>query len=188
MADSITAHRAPPRVHQDADDALADRLGALLGALSEAYDQLDALADARRRAVTTADLAALGAAVREENEIVQRVATLDAERASIVRDLAQRSPAESALDPSSTTLTALAHRLAEPARGALLDGARRLRALIERVQRKNTASRQAVERLALHMRGLLAAAESLHSHTGAYHRSGAVRPGATVVSALDCTT
>lgn len=165
-------------------DSTADRLDALLIELTSAYDRLDEIADARQRAISSADLAALSNTVRDENEIIQRVAQLDAERASIVRDLAQ----EPRLDPATTTLSQLAHRVADPARDALLDGARRLRTLIEKVQMKNAATRMAAEKLARHMQGLLRTAEGWHSHSGAYGRSGAVRAGAAVVTALDCTT
>ncbi|RMH23648.1 MAG: flagellar protein FlgN [Planctomycetota bacterium] len=188
MPETARVHIQERVGRQPAPSPDADRLDTLLRDLAAAYERLDALADARRSAVAGADLAALARVVREENEVVQRVASLDTERESIVREMAQGPPTDDAPEPDGVTLSMLADRLAEPARGATLDAARRLRALIERVRLKNAASRRAVERLALHMRGVLAAAESVHSHTGAYGPRGAVRPGGAVVSALDCTT
>lgn len=177
MADIATNQAA-------AHAGLPERLDALIQQLSAAYEALDELADARRRAVTSADLGALGSCVQRENEQVQRIAALDRERESIVRLAAQ----ESRFDPATTTITQLAGALPEPWRSDLLDAALRLRALIDRVQRKNESSRVAAEKLARHMQGLMLDAERRHSHAGVYGRGGAVRTGAPVVTALDCTS
>lgn len=166
------------------DEALARQLGELIAGLTEAYETLDAQADLRRRAITSADVHALAQCVRDENETVQRVASLDESRAAIVRDV-QRGSVEASED---VTISQLASSLAKPWRDPLLDASRRLRALISRVQQKNAAARQAAEKLARHMQGLFRAAEGWHSHTGSYERTGAVRAGAPVITALDCTT
>jgi hypothetical protein len=163
---------------------LPERLRALLAELTRAYTAMESLAESRQRAMSGADLNALGASVQQENQIVQRIAALDEERASIVRLVAQ----ESRLDPATTTITQLASKLPEPWQSELTDEARRLRVLIERVQRVNAAGQLAADKLARHMQGLIQAAERWHSHAGVYGRSGAVRTGAPVVTALDCTT
>ena len=95
---------------------------------------------------------------------------------------------ESRFDPATTTITQLSGALPEPWRSELLDAALRLRALIDRVQRKNESSRVAAEKLARHMQGLMLDAERRHSHAGVYGRGGAVRTGAPVLTALDCTS
>ncbi len=195
-------------------DTLADRLDRLLAGLHAAYERLDAIADARARAVSAADTAGITRAINEENEIVQRLATLDAERASIVRDAAQQTSAPAALDPAKTTITDLVGLIengfahgrdaratigadatitssgagVSPVQSALLEAAAALRRVIERVQAKNAATRLAAEKLAKHMQGLIRAAEGWHSHSGAYSRSGVVRAGAPVVTALDCVS
>ncbi len=195
-------------------DTFADRLDRLLADLHAAYARLDAIADARARAVSAADTARITRAITDENEIVQRLAALDAERASIVRDAAQQTSAPAALDPVRTTITDLVGLIengfahgrdaratitnggvgpnsgtgVSPVQGALLEAAAALRRLIERVQAKNAATRIAAEKLAKHMQGLIRAAEGWHSHSGAYSRSGVVRAGATVVTALDCVS
>ena len=164
------------------EDELADRLQVLIEELSQAYEKLDALADRRRGAISTADMRSLADCARQESQEVERLAALDQTRASIVRDAAHQSR----LDPAKTTLSQLACALADPWRDAVVDAAGSLRSLIERVQRKNAATRLAAETLAKHMQGLLRTAEGMHSHSGAYSRSGAVRVGSPVVTALDC--
>lgn len=168
------------------DAALADQLRGLIDGLTEAYESLDELADARRCAITSADLRALAQCVRDENDTVQRIASLDQARASIVRQAAQPSRVDDG--DAEVTISQLAASLAQPWRDRLLDASRRLRGLIQRVQSKNAAGRLAAEKLAKHMQGLLRAAEGWHSHTGSYNRAGAVRAGAPIVTALDCTT
>lgn len=163
---------------------LADRLRVLVEHLTEAYESLDRIAEERRQAVVSADLRALAECVRAENEQVQHIARLDADRGAIVREAAQGTR----LDPASTTLTQVARTISEPRRSAILDAARRLRLLIEQVQRKNNSAKAALDKLSRHMQGLLRAAESRHSHSGAYGRSGTVRVGAPVVTALDCVS
>lgn len=165
-------------------EELATRLNALIEALLTCYEAMDRVADERARAVSAADVRALNECVQSESEIVKQVAQLDAERASIVRDMAQ----DSRFDPATTTISQLAHDLNTPRSEELLTAARRLRALMEQVHHKNAATKLAAEKLARHMQGLLLEAERLHSHSGAYGRSGAVRAGARVVTALDCTT
>lgn len=147
-------------------DPLADRLDRLLADLHAAYARLDEIADARARAVSTADTTGIARAIADENEIVQRLASLDAERASIVRDAAQRPSAifadRTTLDPATTTITDLVRLIDEPispVRATLFDAAGALRRLIERVQAKNAATRLAAEKLAKHMQGLIRAAE-----------------------------
>lgn len=167
-----------------AQAGLPERLESLIQQLHSAYEAMDELADARRRAVTSADLRALGDCVQRENAEVQRIAALDRERESIVRIAAQYSR----FDPATTTITQLASALPEPWRSELVDAALRLRTLIDRVHRKNEASRAAAEKLARHMQGLVLDAERRHSHAGVYGRGGAVRTGAPVVTALDCTS
>jgi len=166
------------------DEELARKLSTLIEGLTEAYESLDAQADIRRRAITSADMHALAQCVRDENETVQRVASLDESRESIVRNALQGAAANGA----DLTISQLASSLAHPWRDPLLDASRRLRALITSVQQKNASARQAAEKLARHMQGLLRAAEGWHSHTGSYERTGAVRAGAPVITALDCTT
>jgi FlgN protein/Phycobilisome protein len=166
------------------DEELARKLSELIAGLTQAYESLDAQADLRRRAITSADMHALAQCIRDENETVQRVALLDESRESIVRDAMQGS----AEDSADLTISQLASLLAQPWRDPLLDASRRLRALISSVQQKNASARQAAEKLARHMQGLLRAAEGWHSQTGSYERSGAVRAGAPVITALDCTT
>lgn len=166
------------------DEALANQLHELIEGLTQAYETLDAYADLRRRAITGADMQALAQCVRDENETVQRIASLDQSRESIVRD----APCASSDESADLTISQVASSLAQPWRGPLLDASRRLRALISRVQEKNAAARQSAEKLARHMQGLLRAAESWHSQTGSYERTGAVRAGAPIFTALDCTT
>ncbi len=172
-AQTISAHAGVP-----------ERLQSLIQELHQAYESLDRLTDVRRGAVSSADLRALSECVRSENDVVQRIAALDGERELIVRLVAQ----ESRLDPTTATITQISSLMPEPWRSELLDSALRLRTIIDRVHRKNEASKLAAEKLARHMQGLLLAAERQHSHAGVYGRRGDVRTGKPVVTALDCTS
>ena len=108
------------------------------------------------------------------------------------RDLVDRG-VRTAADPGvagpvpAITLSFLASRTAEPARGALLQAARQLKELMARVAEKQRAVRTASESLLGHMQGLIAQVARSLSPTGTYARPGAP-VGAPVAGGLDMTS
>lgn len=174
---------------REAADPLAADLGSVLDRLHAEHERLAIIAGARRRAIALADARAMAACIAQENEAVQRIAEIDAEREGIAARAERRfgRPADAG-DEWRPTLSWIASRLPEPQRGALTSAASRLRALIERLRTDNAALAQAAETLAGHMTGIIRAVEGRLSHSGAYTPRGVVSAGPAVITAMDVTT
>ncbi len=178
---------APARAERPVPDArgASARLEGALRALAEQYALLEAIGGERIAAVRRADLPAIGAAMGRENEVVQRIASLDQARGAAASELAGAVGAPAG---EGARASALAQRGGEPARGALLEAAGALRSLVERVHEQSRRAFDGAQALASHMQGLIRLAERRLSHSGAYGRRGVVEPGPAVVSALDVMT
>lgn len=186
-------------------DPLGAQLESLLGDLLLSHDRLLALAGTHRAAVSRADAHAVGACVDEQRTVVRRIQELEQARRHLVASVATNDKRTSPSTPRMTlprgpalpaapapparapTLSAIAERLAEPARGRVLALASRLRELVTQVRREHGAIRAATESLLGHMEGLVAQVGRRLSHTGTYGRRGSIHVGPQVVSGFDLT-
>jgi len=164
---------------------LTDRLEALMRELIVCYEQLETIGAMRHEAMRTADTDRLGACIRQENELVQRIAGVEKERIEVVGRLTEEvgAPGEGA-----ATMRWLAGRVPEAAGGRLRSLADRLREVIGAVGRQNRVSRETAERLVCHMSGLIQTVAWRLNHAKTYGRSGVMSAGPSVVSALDVTS
>lgn len=167
------------------DDPGARELSHLLDRLTREHARLLALADRRAAALSRADIRDLRVCVVEENEVVQRIAAIDKERAALVARLAARLGVGSS---DGLTISALAQRFDERDRARLTTQASSLRALIERVRAVNDATRDAADTLAGHMRGVIRTVEHKLSTSGAYGPTGEVRAGPAALRVMDVTS
>ncbi|GAB4544229.1 MAG: hypothetical protein Tsb0013_01170 [Phycisphaerales bacterium] len=163
-------------------DPMPARLESLVSELVSCYERLVALAGVRLEAIRQSDARGLASCVREENQIVQRVAELERERADVVGVLAERMGSSAR---SSTRITWIARRLKGPEGERIAGKCETLRALASSLHATNTVARQAAEHLSNHMTGLLQAVARHLNHAKTYSRTGGVDAGARVVSALD---
>lgn len=175
------AQEALIRAPEDAG-ALCEALERLVCDLIECYEGLERVGERRMAAIRGAKARELSASVREENELVQRVAELEKHRVAIVGAYAKRMGSEAKVQ---TKLSWIAERL-EGEAGERIGGlVERLRVTIQRVQGRNEVAQEATVSLAMHMRGLLRKVAEQLNHARTYGRGGLVEPGARVMSALD---
>jgi len=170
-----------------AADSLAREVAHLLERLTREHARLLALCERRKHALARADVRGIRAAVIEESEVVQAIASMEREREALVERAAARFGIERDAD-RPLTLTAIAATFEEPERARLTGLAAGLRSLIERIRKENAAVREAADSLASHMRGLIQTVEHKLSTSGAYGPSGAVGVGPAVMTAMDVTT
>lgn len=166
-------------------EALARELERLLAALAGEHERLRAITAARRAALSRADAVALGACTTDENEVVQRIALLDKERATLALVAARAFGLPATESP---TLSWIAANVPESRRGSLMAAAGRLRDLIATVRHERAAVGQAADALANHMRGILRAVEQRLTGAAAYSRSGTAPALAGALCALDMTS
>lgn len=168
-----------------ATDALAYELGRLLGALTDEHRALQAVTAEHAGAIRRADLAAMASATGRENEIVQRIALLDRDRAA----LAAAGGKQLGLPAQQTpTLSWIAAHIPGPSGDALRDAARTLRDLVAVVRHERAALAQAAETLAGHMKGILRVVEQRLSGAAAYSRTGGAPAASGALCALDVTS
>jgi hypothetical protein len=165
------------------------RLGAeletLMRELVVCYEQLRTIGAMRHESIRGADAEGLGACVRQENELIQRVAEIEKRRIQLV---GRCTEVLGEPERGEATMGWIAERAPEPLRGRLLSLAGSLRELLRAVSRQNRVSRETAEALASHMRGLIAKVAQHLNHAQVYGRAGVVEAGPRVVSALDITS
>lgn len=160
----------------------ADVLSRTLDELGALHETLAGCVDERDLAVSAADMPGLAAAVGAESEIVQQIAAAEQRRGRLAAAIAELLGAARGQEVNASWL---AERLPAGQAGRLREAAARLRERIILVQKRNAASRVALESLASHMKGILHATERRLSHSGVYGRSGSVPAGPAVLSTMD---
>lgn len=158
-------------------------LSALLESLRLEHEAMRAVCAARRVAISRADVRALGVCTSRENEVVQRIAGMEARREALVRRAVALFGEPS--DGGTARLSWIAGRLEEPWKGRLEEAATRLRETIAELQREHAAGALAAETVAGHVLGIVRAVERRLSDSGAYTRTGGARVGPTALSAVD---
>lgn len=166
----------------EGDGELLAALERLVGGLLVCYEELESVGERRMVAIRRARSGEIASCVREENELVQRVAELEKQRVVIAEAYAKRL---GSAEGAQTRLSWIAERLGGEEGERVRGQVERLRGVIEGVQRRNAVSVEATTSLAMHMRGLLRKVAERLNHAKTYGRGGLVEAGATVVSALD---
>jgi DNA-directed RNA polymerase specialized sigma54-like protein len=164
---------------------LAERLDALLDAMTSAYARLGDLSDAHREAIRTADARAVELVLQRESLVFREVQKLDHQRRELVALAHSSFPALRLSPAERTTLTQLAALTPDTRRGTLTQKAADLRSLVKGVQERNASIMSAATSLLAHMEGVMRHVARQLSHTGTYSRRGVVEAGAGVVSAVD---
>lgn len=169
-------------------EAQLAELTGLLDDLTAHHTEMLALLAEHRAAIASADTAALDRCIGRQQHAALRLSELESRRARLVRSVWQGEPGRRAAGPvPAITLSFLASRAAEPARGSLLRAAVRLKELMATVAEKQRAVRSASESLLGHMQGLIAQVARTLSPTGIYARPGAPA-GVPVAGGLDMTS
>jgi hypothetical protein len=146
----------------------------VLADLLAAHEELLALAAEQRGAISRADLSAMDACSRGQEELARRIASLDTQRRQIVHALAGPGPGE------NLRISSIAQSLPEPGRGRIAGLAHRLREVLAALQEQNHVLRSAAGTLAGHMEGLMQqVARKLNQEhgmaAGMYGRQGRVQ-------------
>ena len=163
-------------LNQPLDESVQASLERIVFELIDRHERLLDALGAQRVALTAADPERLREAARRYADLLEGIGVLEDERRALLGE---------AQDGRRVTLTALAPAMDEERRERVLDLGARLRGLIERCRREQSALRAAAESLSGHMEGLIRQVIARLSHTGAYDQRGRVEQGAQVVSALD---
>lgn len=173
-------------MHAHAVAAGAATLEAVLEAMIAEHQRLLDAARRHRRAISEADAPAIAECIRDQSAIVQRIATLERERADAVRG--------AVIDASgpAPTLAILAAALPGAARERLLSLRERLLCVLESLRREHEVIRAAAAALAAHMDGLMRQVGRRLSQAGTYDRPAGAGGGEAawrppVATALDLT-
>jgi len=180
------ATRTPAKPTAPAADTPADlaaRLESLLSALIGAHQQMLALTEHHRLALSRADGDAVQRCILKHSEHAAQVSSLDAERRQIVAALA--GPGTPRNTP--VTITTVAQCLPEPARGRIVSLAMALRELLVRLQRETAVIKAATQSLVSHMDGLMQQVARALSQARLYGPGGRIDPGGPVACGLDLT-
>lgn len=131
-------------------DQAYEELGSVLGELLDAHVRLVELSERQEVGFRRADLEAVTASVGEQNEVLQRVASLEERRRAVVGEVAAAAGGRAA----SVRLHDLASSAPEPARDRLVTLAGELKAALEKLQERQGVLRRVAESLSTHMDGL----------------------------------
>lgn len=156
-----------------------EELTEILQSLTAEHETLLALAKEHRAAISRADAGAMQTALEKQNETLARVRALELRRQACARSIS---------GPKPITVSAIAARLADPARSRLAAAAERLREVLNTLHREHAAIREAAETLSSHMEGLMRQVCRKVSHAGTYGPSAAIDLRHPVISALDVRT
>ena len=158
------------------------QLEELMGELVVTYEQMKTMGEMRLESIRAADARRLAACVRQENELVQRVAEIEKRRLSVVGGIAGElgSPKK-----HETTIGWIAGRVDGAKSSALSSLADRLKRVMGEVTKLNAVAKGAAETLAKHMEGLMHELARGLNHAQVYSRNGRVGATARVVSGLD---
>jgi hypothetical protein len=165
-------------------DDLVGRIEAVLDQQSDAHRALLKLIERKQQALREAKAGDLRDCCRLENEQVQRIATLEKQRQTLVAELTLL------VDPAATApmpLREVAEHLPAALAAGLLHRREELRGLIEQVQRAGGVARRATESLLRHMQGLMQTIGTAMTGVGTYGRGGAAPKAALAVRTLNMT-
>jgi hypothetical protein len=168
--------------HDQSTASAAAPLETVLESMIAEHQRLLEAARRQRRAISEADAAAIAECIREQNRIVQRIASLERERAEAVRSAAMVGN-----DPAPT-LAAFAAGLPWAARERLLSLRERLLGVLEALRLEHEVVRAAAAALAAHMDGLMRQIGRRLSQAGTYDRPAGTGEAAwrpPVATALD---
>jgi FlgN protein len=159
-------------------DPVADGFSVLSSVLSEqeaGYRALRSLVSARRDAIRVADLEALKHTLDRERTLVSKLASLDGKRTELASALAKRlglMERQGGRPASVPTLTELLAKAPRDQRERLSEIAERLRDEINAARRESGIVRDAAERLAQHVAGVLQSVSAAFASSKTYGRAG----------------
>lgn len=147
-------------------DKLVNELLKLLGELLAGQRRLLAVAEARRDAMRTFDVARLEALTEQQRAETGALAALDARRKGIVAALRPH------LRGAEPTVTEIAKRTAEPQRTQLLALAAEVKAAVEQLDRTNRINATVSDAVIKGLAKVLKVVTGLAQHAGLYMRNG----------------
>lgn len=168
--------------------ALAQRLGALLTALSDTHESMEQAFAQQRDAMRKADPNAFEQAAHAHRTCLEALMALDQQRRTLVADAVSLLPPLGRKPATQLTLTEIAATLPVNDRARLVEQAKVCRQTIERVHTQQRTLRGATLSLLAHMEGVMRQVARSLSHAGTYTRKGFVEAGTPVVSSLDLQT
>jgi len=174
----------------DLDEARrrAERLAQALDALAEGQTRLLEHAEARERAIRSAEPLALAETLRAETEEIRSIASLDAARSEHADWFAARLGLPKGERPRATWIASRLPGSMTRERKRIENAAQTLRERIERVARRTAADRLSAERLARHMRGLITTATEKLGAAGGYGSRGERAAAPAAAAGLDITS
>lgn len=143
------------------------------------HERLEALLQTKLDALRRADAKAVTDCCGRENQIVQKIATLEKRRQAVVAQITQQhNPAAAEL----MTMAAIAATVDEPRKGRLLTLHAKLRSTAEQTQRTVRVAKQATEGLLNHVQGLMQRIARVVNDGGTYGRAGRVATAAPAMT------
>lgn len=166
-------------------DAFA-ALEEILVAQEQGYRSLRGLVAARRDAIRVANLETLKSTLDSERSAISKLGELDRKRSELAMGLAKRLGVLPANAPraSEPKLSALIAKAPTGPRQRLQSLAERLKIEIEAARHDSSVVRDAADRLACHVAGILQSVSSAFAQTKTYGRAGRVAT-AGVIRSID---
>jgi flagellar biosynthesis/type III secretory pathway chaperone len=165
-------------------DDLIGRIEAVLDQQSAAHRAMLTLIDREQQALREAKAGDLRDCCRLENQQIQRIATLEKQRQTLVAELTLLVQPDAA---APMPLREVAAYLPAHLAAGLLHRREELRSLIEQVQRAGGIARRATESLLRHMQGVMQTIGAAMTGVGTYSRKGAAPHSALAVRTLKLT-
>ena len=128
----------------------------------------------KREAIRTANIDTITALCQQENEIIQKVATLEKKRLALVGRITQRVSPQAA---KPLSLNEIADAAGDGLGPRLRTQAQTLREAIQAVRRESSIVNAAAATLSRHMAGIMQTVNSALSRIGVYERKGRISVG-----------
>jgi flagellar biosynthesis/type III secretory pathway chaperone len=152
-------------------DSLLGQLQNLLSHETGFYESMLAVMQKEKAAVMRSELNALNNAIREKEDLILKLRTLEQDRVLVVRRLAEIFGNV----PQDLTLTMIAQQIDEPYAGQMRQSCMNLVSLLERVQAENHRNKILIEHSMDLLRGSFDLLSGLMGSNTVYRRTGSVQ-------------
>lgn len=171
-------------------ETLLDELCALLEALGREHRALLGLSERKHRAISGAKHADLAACMRDESEVVQRIALIEQRREPVVGAIVQAlgGPPIGAGRHWRANSEWIAARVVERYAERLRRHAGEVHEVIDALRTRNRAAVVAAETLARHIQGIIRTVDQRLNASGAYTPRGVVAAPASTLCGVDITS
>lgn len=152
-----------------------EQLFLLMDRLVQLHDQMIATLDRQLAAARAADSAMMHQCQQQTEDLVRQVAQNEAQRRTLVKNIATQLGLDGATQGRGVTATRLAGALQGPSRARLAQQTARLREKLAETDRLNRLLAEVSRKILLHLKGAYEAVTRIAGTTGTYAANGQLR-------------